>query len=98
MILNRQKFTGPLPQLKIEEQNIEYADDWSALGISVDNKLNWKPQAKKMSKAFGAKKKKIRTMNYLLKKYLEEIYFKTILPAVLYTILVGGNSSPKHVE
>ena len=100
MILNRQKFTGPLPQLKNEEQNIEYADECECLGILVDNKLNWKPQAKKISKAFGAKVKKIRTINYLPKKFLEEICFKTIIPAVLYTILVWGNCPPppKHVE
>ena len=34
-----------------------------------------------------------RTMSYLPKKFLEEIYFKTIIPAVLYTILVWGNCS-----
>lgn len=94
MILNRQKFTGPLPQLTVEEQNIEYASECECLGILIDNKLNWKPQAKKVSKTFGAKVKKIRTMNYLPKKFLEEIYFKTIIPAVLYTILVWGNCSP----
>ena len=37
--------------------------------------------------------KKIRSMCYLPKKLLEEIYFKTIIPAVLYTILVWGNCS-----
>lgn len=86
--VNRQKFTGPSPQLKVEEQHIECAGECACLGILVDKKLDWKPQAKNVSKAFGVKVKKIRTMSYLRKKFLEQIYFKTIIPAVLYTKLV----------
>ena len=55
MILNRHKFIGPLNELNLGEQMIEYVHTSECLGVLIDNKLTWRPQFKSIRKWFGAK-------------------------------------------
>ena len=61
------------------------------LGVKIDNTLNSEAQTEKVGKALAAKVKTLRSMSYLPKDKLEEIYFRAVIPVVLYTIVVRGN-------
>ena len=91
--MKRHKLIGPLPEMKLGENSLEYTDVTECLGVKIDNSLNWKAQTEKVGKAFAAKVKTIRSMSYLPKDILEEIYFRTVIPVVLYIIVVWGNCS-----
>ena len=93
LIMKRHKLIGPLPEMKLGENSLEYTDVTECLGVKIDNSLNWKAQTEKVGKAFAAKVKTIRSMSYLPKDILEEIYFRTVIPVVLYIIAVWGNCS-----
>ena len=58
---------------------IEYSGKCECLGIIIDNKINWEPQEKR-SETWGI-------------YFLDEIYLKLVVPAVLYTFTVWGNCS-----
>ena len=54
-ILKRHKAIGPLNELNLGEQMIEYVHTSECLGVLIDSKLTWRPQFKSIRKWFGAK-------------------------------------------
>ena len=76
--------------MELGENSLEYTDVTGCLGVKIDNRLNWKAQTEKVGKASAAKMKTLRLMSYLPKDMLEEIYFRTVIPVVLYIIVVWG--------
>ena len=92
-ILNRHKYIGPLNELKLGDQTIEYAHTSECLGVLIDSKLSWKPQIKSIRKSFSAKVKELKNLKYLSQNFLEEIYFTTEIPTVTYAIAAWGTCS-----
>lgn len=90
LILNRHKFTGPLNELRVGQDSIEYVDEAECLGIKFDQKLCWAPQISRVMKSYNAKIKKLKSMRYLNRQILEDLYFKTIIPATTYCISIWG--------
>ena len=93
LLINRQKFIGPLNELKLGETPIEYVAEAKCLGVKLDQKLSWQPQINHITKSFNAKVKRLKSMKYLPKAFLEQIYFKTIIPSVTYCLAVWGSCS-----
>ena len=98
MILNRHKFIGPLNELNLGEQTIEYVHTSECLGVLIDRKLTWKPQIETIRKSFGAKVKKLKNLKYLSQNFLEEIYFTTVIPTITYAIAPWGTCSESLFE
>ena len=44
LLINRQKFIGPLNELKFCDTPIEYVAEAKCLGVKLDQKLSWRPQ------------------------------------------------------
>jgi len=63
------------------------------LGVHIDNNLDWSVHAKKVIKSFRTKLIKLFSMRFLHPPELSEIYFKGILPSVLYSIAIWGSCS-----
>ena len=93
IILNKQKFVGPLPCVKIKDTAIEATGKSKCLGVIIDNKLSWGPHTRHVCAAFSNKIKKQYKMNSLDKVTLRTIYNTGILPSVLYGILIWGNAA-----
>ena len=99
IILNKQKFVGPLPRVKIKDTTIEVTEKSKCLGVIIDNKLSWGPHTTHVCAAFSNKIKKLYKMNSLDKVtlYGRTIHNTGILPSVLYGIFIWGNAAADHL-
>lgn len=68
-------------------------DHTTCLGLTIDNCLSWSKHICHIKKHFSQKVGALKRMRQLPPKVLEEIYFKSIIPAVIYGIVVWGNCS-----
>ena len=68
-------------------------DHTTCLGLTIDNCLSWSKHICHIKKRFSQKVGALKRMRQLPPKVLEEIYFKSIIPAVIYGIDVWGNCS-----
>ena len=68
-------------------------DHTTCLGMTIDNCLSWSKHICHIKKLFSQKVGALKRMRQLPPKVLEEIYFKSIIPAVIYCILVWGKCS-----
>ena len=93
MIITRQDFVGPLRPVRIGDNIIKYKNSVTSLGVTIDNHLKWDQQIKKVAKSYRAKMSQFRRMTYLPIATEEEIYFKTVIAAVTYGIVVWGTCS-----
>ena len=57
---------------------------------TIDNKLSWQEHIKNICKSFSKKVAVLKRIKLLPKPILETIYYKTIIPSVLYGISVWG--------
>ena len=94
MIISRQSFIGPLRRLTYGSSTIEYKQSSKCLGLTVDNKLSWYEHIGNVCKSFSNKVAVLKRIKFLPKPVLETIYYKTIIPSVLYGIAVWGSCSP----
>ena len=79
--------------MKFGDTPIEYVAEAKCLGVKLDQNLSWRPQINYVTKSFNAKVKQLKSMKYLQKAFLEEIYFKTIIPSVTYCMAAWGSCS-----
>ena len=68
-------------------------DHTTCLGLTIDNCLSWSKHICHIKKLFSQKVGALKRMRQLPPKVLEEIYFKSIIPAMIYCILVWGKCS-----
>ena len=61
--------------------------------MKLHSQLSWKLQIEKVKTDMSCKIKKLKLMRYLPKEVLSTVYFKAILPAVIYGISVWGSNS-----
>ena len=91
MILCKNKFIGPLPEVKINGNSIKITEKAKCLGVTLDSKLSWGPHTEIVCNAFYTKLRNLYKMNCFDKNTLRTIYYIGILPSVLYGILIWGN-------
>ena len=93
MILTKQAFIGPAPPILFGDKYVNVVDHTTCLGLTIDNCLSWSKHICHIKKHFSQKVGALKRMRQLPPKVLEEIYFKSIIPAVIYGIVVWGNCS-----
>jgi len=93
LIISSQNFIGPLPRLTYGNSTIEYKQSSKCLGLTIDNKLSWQEHIKNVCKSFSNKVAVLKRIKFLPKPVLETIYYKTIIPSVLYGIAIWGSCS-----
>eukprot|EP00112_Aurelia_sp_Birch-Aquarium-sp1_P011809 Seg2483.5 transcript_id=Seg2483.5/GoldUCD/mRNA.D3Y31 product="RNA-directed DNA polymerase from mobile element jockey" protein_id=Seg2483.5/GoldUCD/D3Y31 len=69
MIMSRKHFIGPLKQLSLAEDNIEFVTETKCLGMTIDRGLKWNKQVKRVVKDFSAKLSQLKDLNSYQKRY-----------------------------
>ena len=91
--LSKTSFTGPATPMYLGKSFINIVSHTTCLGLVIDNRLTWATHIDHVKKSFAQKVGELKRMKKLQVKVMEEIYFKSILPAVTYGIVVRGNCS-----
>ena len=93
LLLMLMPFIGPMKPLKWGDDIIRYVSSSVCLGATIDNKLSWSQHIKLTCSSFHMKVKMLRRISFLPKSILETIYFKTVIPSVLYGIVIWGSGT-----
>ena len=94
MILQRYIFAGPLLPVKCGNTVLKYTCSTKSLGVVIDSRLLWRDQVNEMCKSYCNQINMLKRIRHLPSKLLEDIYFKTIIPHVTFSISVWGSCSP----
>lgn len=91
MVFHHPKKIFRLPQIKIDNSDVECVDNFNFLGITIDKNLNWKPHiekiASKISRALGI----INKLKHFIPLDSKITMYNTmILPHINYGILAWG--------
>ena len=98
MFIAKNPFTGPLPSFNLGTHFINVTNKVKCLGLIIDNKLKWKDQTNNICKNFNIKLKNLHKMRFLDQKRIKDIYFKGILPSILYCIAIWGGCLKSDME
>ena len=98
MILSKTSFIGPVPPIHFGNNFINVVNHTTCLGLIIDNRLTWAMHVDHVKKSFAQIVGALKRMKKLPVKVLEEIYFKSIVPAVSYGIVVWGNCNYSIME
>ena len=93
VFLDTRAFIGPLKPLVWGDKTIEYRSFSVCLGIAIDERLSWANHVKSVSTSYSSKVKMLRRISFLPKATLETIYYKTVIPSLLYGMAVWGSCS-----
>ena len=91
MIIKKTPFIGPLRPIYFGSNFISFTTIADCLVLTSDNQLSWSIQINHACKSYSKKMRALKRMKYLPNKVLEELYYKTLIPAVAYCIAVWGN-------
>ena len=93
MIISKTGFTGPVPPIYFGNYFINVVNHTTCLGLVIDNRLTRAMHVDHVKKSFAQKVGALKRMKKLPVEVLEKIYFRSIVPAVTYGIVVWGNCS-----
>ena len=88
MLLMRKPHIGPLIPVTIGEARIEWVKHTRLLGITFDDRLSWVHHLTDLKKNFVNKLNLSKRNSFLSRNALLDLYFKIILPSVLYGLVV----------
>ena len=74
----------------IGRDQIEWVNHTRLLGITIDDRLSWSQHLIDVKKSFVNKLNLIKRSSFLGKEALLDLYYKVVLPAVLYGLIVWG--------
>ena len=97
MIISRSVFIGPLPAFRYGTKTIELKSSSKCLGLTI-NKLSWQNHIGNVCNLFNKKLAVLKRIKFLPQSTLESIYFNSIIPSVVYNIVVWGSVSPSLME
>ena len=98
MIISRSIFIGPLPALRYGTKTIKLKSSSKCLALTIDNKLSWQDHIWNVCNLFNKKLAVLKRIKFLPQSTLESIYFNSIIPSVVYNIVVWGSVSPLLME
>ena len=81
---------GPLNSVTIGEDRIECVKHSRLLGVTIDERLSWSRHLTDVKKNFANKLNLLKRSSFLSRNVLLDLYFKIILPSVLYGLVVWG--------
>ena len=90
MIISSRNFIGPMNQVAMNGNNIRQVTKTKCLGVTIDGQLSWSDHILNITKSFNSKLAFLKRISFLPQTVMEEIYFKTIIPSVVYGMLVWG--------
>ena len=90
MLLMRKQHIGPLNSVTIGEDRIEWVKHSRLLGVTIDERLSWSRHLTDVKKNFVNKLNLLKRSSFLSRNALLDLYFKIILPSVLYGLVVWG--------
>ena len=93
MIITKQGFIGPAPPILFGDKYANVGDHTTCLGLTIDNCSSWSKHIYHVKKHFSQTVGALERMRQIPPKVFEEIYFKSIIPAVIYGIVVWENCS-----
>ena len=93
MLLMNKPYIGPLIPVTIGEERIEWVKHTRLLGISLDDRLSWVNHLTDVKKNFVNKLNLLKRSSFLNRNAQLDLYFKIILPSVLYGLVVWGGCS-----
>ena len=96
MIIFRSNFIGPLPALAYGTKTILLKSSSKCLGLTIDN--SWQDHIRNICKLFNKKLAVLKRIKFLSHSILESIYFNSIIPSVVYNIVVWGSVSSALME
>jgi hypothetical protein len=98
LLLSKHNFIGPLTQLKYGHNIIKFSTTSKCLGITIDQHLSWTEHVNAVCITYNKKLAVLKRIKFLPKSVLETVYFRTVIPSVLYSIAVWGSCSPALME
>ena len=90
MLLTKTQFIGPLNSVIIGKERIEWVNHTRLVGVTIDHRLSWSRHLNDVKKSFLNKLNLLKRSSFLSKNALLDLYFKVILPSVLYGLIVWG--------
>ena len=81
---------GPIAPLYLGNSVLSLVTKTKLLGLIVDQKLTWVANVLETKKSFAKKLHLIKRSCFLPKGILKNFYFKVILPAVKYGLVLWG--------
>ena len=96
MILHRGRFTGPLKELTLAQHTIKWVTHSRLLGVLIDDQLNWSKHVSIVKKGFVDKLNLLKRSKFLPKNMLLDLYFRVIMPSIVYGISVWGGLTNKE--
>ena len=96
MILHRGRFTGPLKELTLAQHTIKWVTYSRLLGVLIDDQLNWSKHVSVVKKGFVDKLNLLKRSRFLPKNMLLDLYFRVIMPSIVYGISVWGGLTNKE--
>ena len=96
MILHRGRFTGPLKELTSAQHTIKWVTHSRLLGVSIDDQLNWSQHVSVVKKGFVDKLNLLKRSRFLPKNMLLDLYFRVIMPSIVYGKSVWGGLTNKE--
>lgn len=84
--------------MKSGQNFLKFTDTAQCLGLAIDRQLSWNDHVQIVCKSFNKKLGVLKRIKFLPKSTLETIYFKTIIPSVLYGVAVWGSCSSALLE
>ena len=88
--LMRKPHIGPLNSVNIGEDRIERVKHSRLLGVTIDDRLSWSHHLTDVKKNFINKLNPLKRSSFLRRNALLDLYFKIMLPSVLYRLVVRG--------
>ena len=98
LIITPKPFYGPTNKVTINGVNIKSVFQSKCLGMIIDNRLTWSRHISSVRKSFSRKFYLLRRISFLPIATQEEIYFKTIIPSVVYGMLVWGSCPDSSLQ
>ena len=96
MSLHRGRFTGPLKELTLAQHTIKWVTHSRLSGVSIDDQLNWSQHVSVVKKGFVDKLNLLKRSRFLPKNMLLDLYFRVIMPSIVYGISVWGGLTNKE--
>ena len=91
MLLGRQKFTGPLQDIKLGSNSIKQVLVSRCLVLEIDYQLIWNYHVSEVIKAFTQQLNLLKSLYFLPEKGREDFYLKVILPSVTYGLMIWSS-------
>ena len=93
MLITTKKFSGPLLPVQMGGKYLDFTTSEKVLGVTIDDRMSWKVHSNEVAKSMSSKVCMLERLKYLPSQVLEDIFYKTIIPAATYCISVWGNCS-----